>query len=233
MFDRSTHTFISLQFFARHIHTYISHSPPTLVVPLPLRTPTGPLSHGMVTRGARPTARPRGDDSRRAISITIHPTVIIVSPCPTSSRLALPRLACPASSRPAQPHLASHCLECLYCDHDKCAVVVCCAHRHIYLGPVYITSSCSSFALVLVVCFSFALVLWVLEGPAESDMFMLCALALPTPVADRTGAFWRRKQFRTSRSVSGRYARVGGVSHRFEHCADTFKHGVSDHTIFR
>ena len=138
-----------------------------------------------------------------------------------------------ASSRPAQPHLASHCLECLYCDHDKCAVVVCCAHRHIYLGPVYITSSCSSFALVLVVCFSFALVLWVLEGPAESDMFMLCALALPTPVADRTGAFWRRKQFRTSRSVSGRYARVGRVSHRFEHCADTFKHGVSDHTIFR
>lgn len=189
-----THSFHFSSLLGTSTHTNPTHPHPC--VPLPLRTPTGSFSHGMVTRGIQPTARPTGDDSRPAINIP--------STSPSSlSRLALPRLAlpylaspCPTPSRPALPHLASRRLECLCCDHDKCVVVVCCVYRHRYPETVYITSSCFSFALALVVCVIFAPVLWVLQGPAEFGMFMLCGLALPTPVADFTGACWRRKQFR-------------------------------------
>ena len=141
----------------------------------------------------------------------------------------------------------------------------CCIQRHRYPGPIYIASSCSMFALALVVIVPFAPLLWVLQGPAESvitgnalllfavpkstdilgrsislsrvlrllslssclSLLLLCSgsckdqqnllcscsviwPSLPTHVADRTGAYWRRKQFRQSRSVSDRYTRVGG-----------------------
>lgn len=90
-----THSFHFSSLLGTSTHTNPTHPHPC--VPLPLRTPTGSFSHGMVTRGIQPTARPTGDDSRPAISIPSTP--------PSSlSRLALPRLALP---RLALPYLTS------------------------------------------------------------------------------------------------------------------------------